>query len=141
MLRSTQDSGAANVQLTDAVRQTVERLSAMGVEVFVVDEVPFPAPFEPEQFARTLWLGAPRPPPGVSVSAHQSRIDALAPAFAQLPVRHISLQSYLCPDGAFCPAIMDGYSNYFDDSHLSQRGAARVVPAFVDALNQIGPAR
>jgi peptidoglycan/LPS O-acetylase OafA/YrhL len=136
-LRSTNDVAERHPAMTEALRHTIERLESAGLDVFVVDEVPFPTRYEPAQFARSLWWGRNKNWPGVSVAEYRKRLRTLAPAIGQRSVKRISLKPYLCPDGSYCPAIMDGYSNYSDESHLSRHGSARVAPAFAIALNQI----
>ena len=49
----------------------------------------------------------------------------------------VSLVKYLCVDGSYCPATMDGWPNYFDRSHLSFHGATKLTPAFVDVLQRV----
>lgn len=116
----------------------IERFTAKGMAVFVFDEVPYPEHFHPAQFARAVWWGADPNSAGISVDEYAARIGPFA---NQLPDRtrfaRISPLSGLCPNGSFCPAIMDGRSNYFDDMHLSTRGAERLTPAFRAAFQGV----
>jgi peptidoglycan/LPS O-acetylase OafA/YrhL len=119
------------------LRAAIDRLSSKGVAVFVVAEVPFTKNFRPNQYARAAWWGLTVDAAALSVASYEARTQPFWDSLAGSPFERISLVRYLCPDGTFCPAIMDGWSNYFDDNHLTTHGANRVTPAFVDALQGI----
>jgi hypothetical protein len=130
--------GTSKQMLESHLNDLIERMTARGMAVFVFDEVPYPEHFLPAQLAREVWWGADPKTSGVSVVDYEERIR---PFTSQLSDRRlfaqISPEKGLCPDGSFCPAIMDGRSNYIDDMHLSTRGAERLVPAFREALQTV----
>ncbi len=117
---------------------SIQRLSSKGIAVFVVDQVPSTRNFRPEQLARAVWWGRKVDEPGISVAEYASRMQPFQTALSGLRFERISLVNYLCIDGSFCPAVADGWPNYFDPNHLSAHGAMKVTPAFIEALQRIG---
>ena len=105
--------------------------------MYVVDEVPYTRNFRPEQFARAVWWGRSTDDARISVREYESRMQPVWQALAGAPYERIALAEQLCADGEWCPAIMHGRSNYFDDEHLTTQAARGLAPAFLDALQRI----
>ncbi|MCX7064321.1 MAG: SGNH hydrolase domain-containing protein [Proteobacteria bacterium] len=129
--------GRSSEFFREKLEASIQRLTSKGIAVFVVDEVPYTKNFRPEQFARAVWWGRSTDEARITVADYESRLQPFWSALNGSRFERISLVKYLCVDGSFCPAIMDGWSNYFDDNHLSTHGSTRLTPAFVDALQGI----
>src|SRR5262249_10977256 len=111
--------------------------SAKGISVFLFDEVPYPADFLPSNLARTVWWGGDARATGISVADYLDRNRFTGELSGHAKFARISPIKSLCPNGVFCPAAMDGRSNYVDATHLSTHGSEKIAPAFVDALSTI----
>lgn len=92
----------------------------------------------PRTMARAVWWGHDR---RVSISLeeyharHRLVWEAQDAARAQCGVHILDPLPYLCSDGR-CWGDKDGMPLYYDDDHLSERGAALLQPLFETMLKQ-----
>jgi hypothetical protein len=122
------------------LQRTIERLTARGITVFVFEEVPYPEDYSPARFARAVWWGADAGSAGISITDYRKRNERFSQFLDELnnsKLKRISPTHALCRDGVFCPAVVDGRSNFFDENHISTHGAAQLAPAFRAAFRQI----
>ena len=126
--------------LEKQLRETIDRLTAMGITVVIFEEAPYPANYRPAAFARAVWRGAELDSAGITLDDYRKRNEPFTRILNGIDnpgLKRISLTDELCPDHAFCPAVTDGHSNFIDASHFSTHGAARLAPAVRRVFEEI----
>jgi peptidoglycan/LPS O-acetylase OafA/YrhL len=127
---------ADNQRIFDAaLNQTVRSLQALGVETWVVGQVPVQSEFVPELIARTALRGDNPSMVGIPLTVHRERsafIEASVMRLGNL-IHRIDPASTLCASGT-CICYANGRILYSDSNHLSADGAyflsASLQPAF-----------
>lgn len=118
-----------------ALHRTVDALRALGVEVWIVRQVPEQGLYVPWMLSRAAILGNDYSAMGVPLSEYRLGQDSIDAAFARLGggIGLIDLAPALCASGT-CLASKAGQSLYIDSHHLSMTGATaiqgRLQPAF-----------
>jgi hypothetical protein len=121
------DGSDAVAILETQLRETIDRLTAMGITVIVFEEAPYPANYRPSAFARAVWRGADPNSAGISLDDYRKRNEPFMRILDRIDnpkLIRVSLTDELCRDHTFCPAVTDGRSNFIDASHFSTHGAA-----------------
>ncbi len=123
-------SEAANYLLfSGALRETVDTLKRMGIEVWVIRQVPDQGQYVPLLLSRTIALGGNPAAIGISLRAYrrgQIHIDSAFDALGN-SVSIVDPAGALCSTG-LCAAGDDRGSLYLDSNHLSLRGAELLKP-------------
>ena len=111
--------------------ETIARLRDLGVEIWLVRQVPAQLFDVPQQLARAEWLGA-SPPPGKPTSAYIERQAFVDDRFEEVmgPGVHVIDPAAMLCDEALCRTQADGRSVYKDAGHLSVYGALWIRPIF-----------
>ena len=131
--------GSAEENYWRSLKSTIERLQKSGKHVYVL----YPVPELPVSITKAV---SP-----FSIFSNQTMIDlnqavSLDYFYRRNAYMLQKLDSLTYADGlyaikphvlfckdAFCPAMLDGKSLYFDDHHLSVYGAEQVIEALIDA--------
>lgn len=121
----------------DGLRAAVDRLVANGNEVIVVKGVPELGFAAPGVLARHEWLGWDLP--SLSTEAMRDR-QARAGRLVESAVKGRAVSvvdpaDYLC--GETCRYVREGNALYRDDDHLSQSGAAWLLPQLMRDAGRI----
>jgi peptidoglycan/LPS O-acetylase OafA/YrhL len=123
----------------------VQQLRALGIRVYVVQDVPTSPSADPRSLAKAQLLGATRAIEG-EVTPYLQRDAAFRSITTALQARGmitvIEPMDRLC-DMKRCKLVDKGYPLYFDSNHLSAKGAAVVAPLFEPAMRDLAarPAR
>jgi hypothetical protein len=121
---------AARQAYWGSLREIVQRLSAAGKLVYLLDPVPeLGASIDRVLFKRDLFGQAQVDGAGAPLAYHAQRNAAIlamlaSPAFAA--AHRVHTADAVCNTEG-CRAIIDGEAMYFDDNHLSMAGARRLV--------------
>lgn len=116
----------------------VASLEEMGCEVWILRSIPsFPLSI-PLMAMRTLQRGGDPRRVRFGVEEHNKKEAEVNGVLDEIARRHPSVKFIdpvpaLCPDGA-CRFEVDNLPLYFDDNHLSKRGALYLEPAFADFI-------
>lgn len=119
----------------DALNRTARSLQDLGVETWIVDQVPVQSEFVPELIARTALRGGNPAMVGVPLTVHREQSAFIEASIVQLGsrVRRIDPASRLCASGT-CLCYANGRLLYTDSNHLSADGAyfltGSLQPAF-----------
>jgi peptidoglycan/LPS O-acetylase OafA/YrhL len=107
-----------------ALDRTVERLTAAGVEIYIVRQVPAQRGFVPGMLARLAADGQSVDGVGISRAAHETSQRGESMMFSEFDgvVEFVDPADALCATGV-CVCARDGASLYIDDNHLSTHGA------------------
>lgn len=124
---SMEENGAV---LERSLKRTIERLFAMGRDVIIVGSVPEPGFDVPHTVAMARYAGieAPRGIRRETVAARAGAADARIARLASNDenVRFVSIWEAFCGD-SWCDIERDGVPIYYDDDHLSHKGAVQVA--------------
>ena len=112
------------------LRKTVNEYNALGVNVFLISQVP-------QQMLQPLHIYAKtKAPPFLSIEEaslayedHLSLQSFVGNAFEQQAVSLVKVDEVLCSDG-YCPVGNLSISYYEDDDHLNVIGNALLAPLF-----------
>jgi len=110
----------------------VHRLWETGVRVWIFKEVPLQRQGTVARLSSLAMLGRSAERLGRPLAEHLARQKFLNALFTQLSqqdpqVRTLDPAPLMCPDG-ICRAEFDGYSQYMDENHLSDKGGERMKP-------------
>ncbi|MDB5707518.1 MAG: O-antigen acetylase [Sphingomonas bacterium] len=123
----------------------VQRVRALGIRIYVVQDVPTSPGADPRSLAKAQLLGATHALEA-EVRPYLQRDAAFRSITASLQARGmitvIEPMDRLC-DTQRCKLVDKGYPLYFDSNHLSAKGAAVVAPLFEQAMRDLAarPAR
>lgn len=140
------DPDVSNISIetfAQRLRQTVDQLTAQGVEIWIVQQVPD----QPFDAARLLTLqairGSVNKDMGVTLDSYQQSQQRYNRVFNELAdnkqVHLINPASRICAMDDICRVEHNGYAIYRDVSHLSEYGALYVEPAFDDFVSALSP--
>ena len=119
-----------------ALLDTTCALRDAGARVFILEPIPEMGVSVPSALARKAMYSSTqeiRIRRDTYQQRHQTILNLLAETKAQCGTRLLSPQSILCP-GDYCQIEQEGRSLYFDDDHLSKRGAALLSPLLEQAI-------
>lgn len=110
----------------------VHSLREAGAQVWIFKEVPLQRQGTVARLASLAMVGRSAERLGRPIAEHLARQQFLNSLFTQLSeqdpqVRVIDPATLMCP-GAICRAEFDGYSQYMDENHLSDKGGERMKP-------------
>jgi hypothetical protein len=119
--------------------RVVDDLVAAGKRVVVVYPIPVPPGPVPTLLAMRAHRGGDPHDIAIDRAQHDRDFASARAALDAVVARHAGRVWPVYPDEALCDAarcalLLDDDVLYFDDHHLSLRGAARVLPAFRAAL-------
>ena len=115
--------------LADGIQQTVARLEALGIEVWILKPVPVQNGFVPMMLARAAVRGDDLSRIGISLAEHrrsQERVDNILSQVRDV-AGLLDPAVALCSSG-WCPASDGVDSFYCDSNHLTPRGAEQLEP-------------
>jgi peptidoglycan/LPS O-acetylase OafA/YrhL len=127
------DVQTARVVFRRRMADTVDRLLALGMTVWIVAEVPQQDFNVPTHSAKLALLGKEVSSIGRTYAHHVDRNRFVNEVLADLKserVRVLYPDSILCRDTGICHAVRDGRSLYRDAHHLSTFGAMHLGPMF-----------
>jgi peptidoglycan/LPS O-acetylase OafA/YrhL len=107
-----------------ALEQTVRSLQDLGVEIWIVGQVPVQREFVPDLLARTVLRGGDPAMAGVPLTAHREQSAFVEASIAELGsrIRQIDPALTLCATGN-CLCYSNERILYADSNHLSADGA------------------
>jgi peptidoglycan/LPS O-acetylase OafA/YrhL len=110
----------------------VHSLREAGARVWIFKEVPLQRQGTVARLASLAMVGRSAERLGRPIAEHLARQQFLNSLFDQLSeqdpqVRIIDPTALMCPAGV-CRAEFDGYSQYMDENHLSDKGGERMKP-------------
>lgn len=113
-----------------SLTRTIERLQRMGRKVIVIGSIPEPGFDVPHNVATALHLGRVAAG-GIRRDAVEQRLTAADSLVAGIVARHpgvrfLSIWESFC-DKDVCPIERGGVPIYYDDDHLSYKGAVEVA--------------
>lgn len=124
-------SAADNVRnFSAAVQRTVQALEHLGVEVWILRQVPDQHEFVPLALSRAAARGINYADMGTTLAQYrhnQAQIDTIFKTLGNA-AHLLDPATPLCGDG-LCRSSVAGQSLYIDANHLSASGALRVAPA------------
>lgn len=143
LLQSDCCAGNAEV-FQQGLSETIERLSALGILVYLVSDIPEVGFDVPRALVFAQW-GRHALPKGPTLAAYLGRNQPILDLFEKLAgranVNLIHPIKNLCSD-KFCEIEDSGEPLYFDDNHISRAGARKVAsvfePTFVKAASVRG---
>ena len=130
------DDAANERNFSTALNRTVSTLTNLGVEVWIVRQIPAQESFVPLTLARAASFGQDYKKIGISLVDYrmsQAKPDALFDALGG-SVRLIDPAIALCP-GSFCLSDVAERSLYIDGNHLSRQGAVFVEHIFAEVFH------
>ena len=115
----------------DALRRTVDELTALGANVFIVKQVPVQHAFVPLLVSRAVMRGGDPAALGISRHEHRRSNALIVSAFGALAeqVELLDPADALCASGR-CICVYRERALYVDGNHLSLDGAMFVRPVF-----------
>lgn len=120
----------------EALETTVAALTALGVEVYFVEDIPFILAAAPDRVAKARVLAVPVRAE-IPRNEYLHQLSGAAPVARALEsrgeVRILRPGGLLC-DRATCSALAGTEFLYRDGGHLNGRGALRVAPAFAPMM-------
>ena len=120
-----------------SLTRTVEDLTADGIEVWILKQVPL-QPFDPPRKLQLSRLLGQAPPDGVTLQeteARHAQANAIIDALGANEHVHVLDPLPFCFDAEGHSILTDeGRSLYFDDNHLSKRGADKFFGPLLDHL-------
>lgn len=121
----------------DGLRDTVAALTAAGIQIVLVRDVPTQSEPVPRALARTYLLGGDVHRVGVAISQHRQQnesVDRLLSQVAGEDCVVIDPTMLLTDETGLCRAELDGVALYFDAHHLSTTGSRRIAPLIENVL-------
>ena len=110
-----------------AVRDTMRALSDLGVNIWIVKQVPPTLLNVPTALAKAVYLGEDPKAlerPYADIVARRRPVNAAFDAAAQTyPLHFIDPAEQLCPNYSHCLIAANGHALYSDNSHLTTYGA------------------
>ena len=133
---------ARQTYLQDQFRGVVQALVDDGKRVLIVDPLPIAGENLPERAARIVWNTGVVPNrisyPLAVFRDHAASARAVLDAAPTGPaVRRIDFSDAFCTEAQGCVIFETGVPFFFDTSHLSQPGVARVVPRMAEAIRDL----
>jgi peptidoglycan/LPS O-acetylase OafA/YrhL len=124
-----QDPEMAKVIFRTRLAETVNRLNAQGIHVWIVKQVPFQSPYNlPHDLVSRAMRNIDTSDVGISTHIHQQHQTFVNAVFDQLASENTTLvdpMDFMCR-GGICPAQAEGYSLYRDNNHLSSSGSLAI---------------
>ncbi|MFS2156383.1 acyltransferase family protein [Pseudomonas sp. Pseusp122] len=122
----------AEQQVARDLTRMIASLRAAGARVWIFKEVPLQRQGTVARLSSLAMVGRSAEAVGRPLAEHQQRQHFLAPLFNRLSVQDPQVHvldpaSLLCQSGV-CRAEFDGYSQYMDENHLSDKGGERMKP-------------
>ncbi|MFJ3482529.1 acyltransferase family protein [Pseudomonas sp. NPDC090202] len=122
----------AEQQLARDLSAMVAAVRETGARVWLFKEVPLQRQGTVARLGSLAMVGRSAEKLGRPLAEHRARQQFLATLFDRLSaqdpqVRVIDPAGLLCPAG-ICRAEFDGYSQYMDENHLSDKGGERMKP-------------
>ncbi len=119
------EEGEGDITSTALFEQRLARVLGRlaGRRVIIIDEVPYPAHFDPNDHAFAVWQKRERPVVGISLEDYAARNRVFASSLEVYDVHRLQPQTVLCKDG-FCPAVVDGVPRYRDSNHITNEAAS-----------------
>jgi peptidoglycan/LPS O-acetylase OafA/YrhL len=126
-----------------SLQEIVQRLTAAGKTVYLLDPVPeLGASIDRVLFKRDLFGRSQIDDSGAPLAYHAQRNQAILAALAEpafAAARRVHTADAVCTASG-CRAIIGGEAMYFDDNHLSMAGALRLVALLAaDPAAQLPP--
>jgi hypothetical protein len=141
--RNDQPASRLDVSLDewrDGTRRTLESLTAAGLRVVAMRDIPLPDFDVPNCLARTLrrsWYAGGSCDIDKSASINPAIFEAEKAGARGLPnVHFLDLTDKLC-QGKVCRAVQQGMITYFDDNHLTGSFAESLTPVLEAGLLRI----
>ena len=78
---------------------------------------------------------------GITLAEHAERVGWFRSVLERLNLNTVVPAEAMCGEDAFCPAVVEGRSNYRDNHHVSAHAAGKLTPLLVDALRESGVGR
>jgi hypothetical protein len=122
--------------LSVALEHTIREVKLPRRRIVVVRQAPSQDGIVPRVLVSAVRRGEDARSIGKIVARHEDERRVEAQVFAALEamgVQTIDPASVLC-DVEMCRAAVGSYAAYYDDNHLSKRGAMRLVPLIEDAI-------
>ena len=118
-----------DAKLRAALVRTVQALKDLGIQVWILRQVPVQQRYVPEILAQAEWWTGNTAAIGIPLTEYRASQAAVAAVLESVPgvERLLDPASRLCPQG-WCAAAEEGRSLYLDASHLSAAGAERLEP-------------
>jgi len=123
------DAAQNTRNLAEALRRTVQALNALGVEVWILHQVPTQNMLVPWALSRAATRGQDFAHLGVTLTEYrrsQSQVDRLLDDLGD-SVRTLDPAARLCASGV-CLMSLGAQALYIDANHLSQSGARLIEP-------------
>ena len=120
-------------RFAECMEATVKRLTAEGIRVVIVRDVPKQVPEVLRLLACSAHLGGDVQQIGISLKKHRRDSEFVDNLFNRLQGDNVTVidpAPLLTDEKGMCRAEMDGQALYFDDDHLSLAGALRLKPMF-----------
>jgi peptidoglycan/LPS O-acetylase OafA/YrhL len=123
---------------------TVQRLTAAGARVWIMEQPPAFQFWVGNELAKALTYGGDPSRIGRPLSEHRARQASLRLVFAELAsaeVRRLDPATILCDAAGFCHAADDGHALYGDFNHLSALGTKKLEPLLEPMFEEIRATR
>lgn len=136
------DRAVAEQRLAEGLRTRVEQLRKAGYRVWLMKEAPL-QPFNPPyRLSRLAMLHQPTDDAGLAVQEHLKQKAFINTLFAQIAatddgVSVLDPTPQLCDSTGLCRAEQAGHSLYTDDNHLSEVGAALMIPVLAPLFESV----
>lgn len=134
---------ADDPQFEHCLNETVNQLTAVGIKVVILRDVPMHTGYVPRQLVRASYLGQDVHSVGVPVAEHREknrRADQWLKAMAGPQVIVVDPTPYMVDEAGLCRAEWDGVAQYRDGGHVSAAGARRLKPMLSAVFQNLGPA-
>jgi hypothetical protein len=125
--------------------RNLAKLSDLDVQVILMETVPHGDYFDPTARAMSLLSGGIESETMYDMNSYVDQYPILTSRFAEIEREYSGRVQVLRPREYFCEAVgpcdfaTDGYPNYFDDDHVNDVGAARLVPMFERVFKRLAP--
>jgi hypothetical protein len=121
--------------------ETIRTLSAQGVRVWIMKEVPTHTYWVSNQLAKVLLFGGNPDAigrPFSEIAGRRSFVDSVLGEVAGENVIVLDPVPIFCGESGFCRAAENGRALYSDYNHVSVLGAAKLRPMFEAMFRQLG---
>jgi len=135
---------SSDPQFGKCVQETVTQLTAAGIRVVLVRDVPIHAGYVPRLLIRAKFFGQDVGHVGFPVQIHRQKnqvADEWLLKMAGPLVTVLDPTSSLSDETGLCRAEFDGFAMYRDAGHLSDEGALRLKPMFEPVFQEVGQQR